>query len=170
SSDVCSSDLLDAMLRRPDCGTAAAGCRHGDTRWHGFRDLRPADRRVADSAATSAECRAYDAGVQWLAAALGTDETHERARLTARLRLVPGAAVLDIGCGTGSAFPSLTGAVGPPGSVVGLDVSVTMLELAVQKLADRPLAADVELLLGDAQALPFADGAFDAALHVGSIN
>src|SRR5690606_33073521 len=75
---------LDAMLRCPDCGTAAAGCRHGDTRWHGLRDLRPADRRVADSAATSAACRAYDAGGPWLAAALGTDETPAPARLTAR--------------------------------------------------------------------------------------
>jgi ubiquinone/menaquinone biosynthesis C-methylase UbiE len=72
-----------------------------------------------------------------------------------------GAPILELGVGTGRiAIP--TAAAG--GFMVGLDVSPEMLVVA----AERAAAADVELALlrGDAQSLPFADGAFRAALAV----
>lgn len=71
------------------------------------------------------------------------------------------APILELGVGTGRiAIP--TAAAG--GFVVGLDISHEMLAVA----AARAAAADVplELLRGDAQALPFADGSFRAALAV----
>ncbi|HMQ35160.1 MAG TPA: class I SAM-dependent methyltransferase [Chloroflexaceae bacterium] len=71
------------------------------------------------------------------------------------------APILELGVGTGRiAIP--TAAAG--GMMVGLDVSPEMLAVA----AERAEAAGVtlELLRGDAQALPFADGVFRAALAV----
>lgn len=72
-----------------------------------------------------------------------------------------GAPLLELGVGTGRiAIP--TAAAG--GMVVGLDVSPEMLAVA----AERAEAAGVslDLLRGDAQALPFADAVFRAALAV----
>lgn len=70
---------------------------------------------------------------------------------------VTGAAVLEIGAGTGKNFP-----YHPPGAaVVALDLSPRMLRRA-QRRAAR-LGKRIDLVLADAQALPFRDGAFDAA-------
>jgi demethylmenaquinone methyltransferase/2-methoxy-6-polyprenyl-1,4-benzoquinol methylase len=66
----------------------------------------------------------------------------------------PGDRVLDSCCGTGD-LAIAAGAAG--GQVTGLDFSRPMLERARQK------APDLEWIEGDALALPFADGAFDAA-------
>jgi SAM-dependent methyltransferase len=74
-----------------------------------------------------------------------------------------GQAVLDLGCGTGRAFDALRAAVGPSGSVVGLDVTAEMLDAATA--AGRRSVA--QLVLGDARRLPFVDGAFDVVFAAG---
>ncbi|HEY1187872.1 MAG TPA: class I SAM-dependent methyltransferase, partial [Gemmata sp.] len=56
----------------------------------------------------------------------------------------------------------LAALVGPTGRVTGIDVSAGMLAVANRKLAEAPPAARVELCVGDARALPFGDGEFDA--------
>jgi SAM-dependent methyltransferase len=62
---------------------------------------------------------------------------------------------LDVGCGTGLA----TAAVAELGwSVVGIDLSEDMLELA--------RGSGVEVVRGAAEALPFADGSFEAAVSI----
>lgn len=72
-----------------------------------------------------------------------------------------GAPMLELGVGTGRiAIP--TAAAG--GFVIGLDVSPEMLAVAAERAAAAGLALD--LVRGDAQALPFADGLFRAALAV----
>ncbi len=72
-----------------------------------------------------------------------------------------GAPLLELGVGTGRiAIP--TAAAG--GFVVGLDVSSEMLGVAATRAAAAGVSLD--LLRGDAQALPFADGSFRAALAV----
>jgi demethylmenaquinone methyltransferase/2-methoxy-6-polyprenyl-1,4-benzoquinol methylase len=55
---------------------------------------------------------------------------HLRARAVARLNLKPGERVLEIGCGTGRNFPFLREAVGPTGTVYGVDLSSGMLRRA----------------------------------------
>ncbi|MDW8009071.1 MAG: methyltransferase domain-containing protein [Chloroflexota bacterium] len=60
--------------------------------------------------------------------------------------------LLDVGCGTGGNLALLARYAG---QVVGLDVSPTALELCRRR-------GPWPLLLGSADALPFADGSFDA--------
>ena len=75
-------------------------------------------------------------------------------RETAHAVVHPGDRVLDACCGTGDL--ALAGARAG-GSVTGLDFSERMLERARRK------TGEIEWVQGDALALPFEDGSFDAA-------
>ena len=85
-------------------------------------------------------------------------------RLVARdfvrwLDVAPGSAWLDVGCGTGALIDAiLEGAA--PDNVSGIDRSEGYVAHARGRIAD----GRVELRTGDAQAVPFEDGAFDAAV------
>jgi demethylmenaquinone methyltransferase/2-methoxy-6-polyprenyl-1,4-benzoquinol methylase len=77
-------------------------------------------------------------------------------RLAARAaRLRPGAAALDVACGSGKLTAELARAA-PGGRVVGLDFSPRMLAEA------RAAHPRLEFVEGDALRLPFADAGFDA--------
>jgi demethylmenaquinone methyltransferase / 2-methoxy-6-polyprenyl-1,4-benzoquinol methylase len=90
---------------------------------------------------------------------LGLDQGWRR-RTIAALHLVPGIQVLDLATGTGDL--ALEIARREPGArVVGLDPSEGMLAVGRRKLLLAKVADRVELIAGDAQALPFEDEAFD---------
>lgn len=84
-------------------------------------------------------------------------------RLVGDARIRSGHAVLDLGSGTG--YPALVAAqaVGPSGSVIGLDVAPEMLAVAERK-ARRLGVRNVAFRTGDASMLPFDDAAFDAVI------
>ncbi|KOG34972.1 MULTISPECIES: class I SAM-dependent methyltransferase [Streptomyces] len=94
------------------------------------------------------------------------------------LALRPGDAVLDAGCGTGRALPPLRAAVGPTGTVLGVDLTPEMLEEAVK--AGRGGRNDMSgqaghegtatLLLADVGRLPVHDGALDAVFGAGLVS
>jgi phosphatidylethanolamine/phosphatidyl-N-methylethanolamine N-methyltransferase len=65
--------------------------------------------------------------------------------------------ILEVGVGTGKNLPYYTGQ-----RVTGIDISDKMLEMA--RIKNRRLRKEADLRIADAQALPFADGSFDAAL------
>ena len=73
---------------------------------------------------------------------------------TARAVVLPGDRVLDSCCGTGDLAIACRRA---GGRVTGLDFSERMLDRARRK------SDEIEWVEGDALALPFADGSFDAA-------
>jgi demethylmenaquinone methyltransferase/2-methoxy-6-polyprenyl-1,4-benzoquinol methylase len=75
-------------------------------------------------------------------------------RATAEAVVAPGDRVLDACCGTGDLAIACAR---EGGRVVGVDFSEAMLERARRK------APHLEWIRGDALALPFADGEFDAA-------
>src|SRR5688500_11727609 len=77
----------------------------------------------------------------------------------ARLAPRPGERVLDVGCGTGNAALAVARA---GADVVGVDPAPRLLEVTRSRAAADGLA--VELVEGDAVALPFDDDAFDAAV------
>jgi ubiquinone/menaquinone biosynthesis C-methylase UbiE len=79
----------------------------------------------------------------------------QRKRVIELLDPQPGWRVLDVGCGPGQLARELAAAVGSRGHVCGADVSEHMLELA---------GDEVELVHVSGTKLPFADGAFDAAV------
>lgn len=79
-------------------------------------------------------------------------------RLIEMAEVGPGDTVLDIGCGTGVLARTASAAVGEHGAVVGVDPNEGMLTVA------RRLDSSIEWMSGTAEALPFEDDAFDAAL------
>lgn len=78
-------------------------------------------------------------------------------------RLEPGQLVLDVGCGTGHAFPALYGEVGGTGRIVGVDVSPRMLARARAEAGRRGWDA-VELHEADVSSADLGRDRFDAAL------
>jgi demethylmenaquinone methyltransferase/2-methoxy-6-polyprenyl-1,4-benzoquinol methylase len=75
-----------------------------------------------------------------------------RRRAVAALGLNAGDTVLEIGAGTGRNFPYLVEAVGPSGTVIGVDASPGMLAEA-RRLIERNGWSNVELLQQDATQL-----------------
>lgn len=69
-----------------------------------------------------------------------------------RLRLTPGASILEISCGTGANFPYLQDRIGPSGRLVGIDYTPAMLEEA-RHLVARQGWQNVELVHADAASL-----------------
>ncbi len=76
------------------------------------------------------------------------------------LNLAPGQKVLDLGCGIGGAMFPLAEVTGPSGLAAGVDISKAMIEAATSRLAGR---SGVEFRVGEACAIPYPDGFFDAA-------
>jgi ubiquinone/menaquinone biosynthesis C-methylase UbiE len=74
-----------------------------------------------------------------------------------------GAVAIDVGCGTGRALPALRSAVGPTGTVLGMDVTVEMLRTAVS----LGRSEDGHLVLADARRLPLAASAVDVVFAAG---
>lgn len=87
------------------------------------------------------------------------------ARTIARLALAPGARVLDVCCGAGASAVPAAEAVGPSGSVLGVDLSAKLLALARSKAEARGLR-HVEFREGDLLALELPPASFDAVVCV----
>ncbi len=109
------------------------------------------------------------------------DDGPAYAAAVGELGLRPGDAVLDAGCGTGRALPPLRAAVGPSGTVLGVDLTPEMLEQAVRAGRGGPdgpgASGDVKatertaaLLLADVGRLPVRDGVLDAVFGAGLIS
>ena len=100
--------------------------------------------RVADT---------YDnVGVPWF--------TPIAARLVAGLAPRPGEHALDIGFGRGAALFPLAAAVGPAGSVNGIDLSARMVDATTADIDQRGIA-NVDLQVMDASAPRFPHAGFD---------
>lgn len=90
---------------------------------------------------------------------LGADRRWRAAAVVAT-GLEEGGSAIDVACGTGKLSAALADRVGPFGRVLGVDVSAEMIARA--QTSHRDLV-QLEFRLGNALALPVADGEFDAA-------
>jgi demethylmenaquinone methyltransferase/2-methoxy-6-polyprenyl-1,4-benzoquinol methylase len=90
----------------------------------------------------------------------GFQEPRWRRRAVREAGLRPGGSAIDVATGTGKVAASLGERVRPTGHVLGVDVAPRMIDRARARYAARPW---LEYVVGDAMALPAADGTFDAA-------
>ena len=73
--------------------------------------------------------------------------------------LVPGATVLDVGCGPGTITIDIAARVAPA-RVIGMDASAEVVAKATALAAERDVE-NVEFVVGNAYELDYEDGAFD---------
>jgi len=102
------------------------------------------------------------AGPRWVAqqALLDAQLAGLGARAIERASVAAGDAVLDVGCGCGATALELARRTGDTGSVLGVDVSAPMLELARRRAAQAG-ARKVRFTLADAQTHQFACESID---------
>lgn len=74
---------------------------------------------------------------------------------------MPGQSILDVGCGCGQTSMELAVRVGASGSVLGVDISLPMLEVAHRRLIAHPLGG-LEFRQADAQSADLGAQVFDA--------
>lgn len=96
---------------------------------------------------------AYRQGAPWhdrfvTLFSLGQERSLRR-EIARQLGLMPGERILDLACGTGLNFEALEEAVGPEGSIIGIDYTPEML-IQAQKKLERAGWRNIELLRGDA--------------------
>jgi len=93
---------------------------------------------------------------------LGLDQ-YWRSKSVKLLSPKPGESFLDVGCGTGDSSIKLIERC-PEASVIGIDPSPYMLDVARNKLSSRNLESKIQFILGDMLALQFASNTFDGVV------
>ena len=69
--------------------------------------------------------------------------------------------VLDVAAGSGDMTMRFARQVGTSGQVVMTDINASMLACGRSRLLNEGLGVNVQMLLADAESLPFSDGQFD---------
>src|SRR6267142_6240249 len=82
------------------------------------------------------------AGPRWVASPGFRERRNQEslALLLARLGLIGGESVLEIGCGTGALTVPVAEAIGEGGRLVAVDIAEPMLEAARQRIGERGLS------------------------------
>ena len=171
---VCAAGLLASSPQtgQPVCESCGAGFAFNE----GFVDLLPEARGRRTLAQITMEwpplLRIYES-TWWrrspvVARAMGIDFEGEFSLVTDAARLEPGQRVLDLASGPGIYARPLAAAVFP-GTVVGLDLSIPMLRLAVEKARDEGVS-NLLLVHGDAMELPFEADRFDVVNCCGALH
>lgn len=126
-----------------------------------YRNVRPTDRRVAERFYSPDELAGLPDETVRIALGVGNPVRHASLR--------PGEDVVDLGSGGGIDCLLAGRAVGPGGSVVGLDFLPEMVDRA--KRAARASRLDnVRFVVGEMEALPIPDGCVDVIVSNGVIN
>ena len=100
-------------------------------------------------------------------AALAEATAEARKHAVQGLHLQPGAAVLDLGCGTGLNQPYLAEIIGRKGKIFGLDASTEMLKQARERAEEAGYADQLTLVCGDARRL---DSLLATCLNKGGVD
>jgi SAM-dependent methyltransferase len=114
-------------------------------------------QHVDDTADPSWYVRFLDASRRGTLAQIAADPAGYFSYLEPR----PGLSVLDVGSGTGALLFPLVPLIEPGGSILGVDASAVMVDVANRRAAE--LEAPVRFERGDAEQLGFPDASFDRA-------
>ena len=79
---------------------------------------------------------------------------------------LPGAAILDVGCGAGSLDRLLAQRLGDAARITAMDANPFLLREAAALAQAEGLAGRIDFVPGNAEALPFPDAAFDGVFSV----
>ncbi len=121
------------------------------------RRARPGGRTRSGGGPTGT---VYTYGHSWVVTEVHAARTAEKEAAFFLPHLRPGMRVLDLGCGPGTITLGLATAVAP-GAVLGLDIAASVLGQARRLAGDRRVA-NAGFLTGQAAAVSFRDGWFDA--------
>lgn len=83
--------------------------------------------------------------------------------------LEPGAALLEVGCGSGVSTKLLAGRLRPR-RLVAIDTDPSMIDLARRRVRRAPPDSRIDLAVADATHMPFPDREFDAVFEVAVIH
>jgi ubiquinone/menaquinone biosynthesis C-methylase UbiE/uncharacterized protein YbaR (Trm112 family) len=108
--------------------------------------------------------RGYDGAIKLFAYLAGGGEENFRREFLRELEIQDGDRVVEVSIGTGTNLHYLPAKA----TYFGLDLSWGMLKRCQQNL--KRWQQEAELILGNAEELPFQDEAFDSVFHVGGIN
>ena len=120
---------------------------------------------MSDANTAQAEFWASGAGAQWIVreALLDALLSPVLTRVLHHVALMPGEAVLDIGCGTGASCMAAASAVGATGHITGVDIAAQLLDRARSRAAEAGFA-NTSFVLADAQTHAFAPASVDAMI------
>jgi demethylmenaquinone methyltransferase/2-methoxy-6-polyprenyl-1,4-benzoquinol methylase len=123
---------------------------------------KPVPAPISRVARSKEKARAnYNRLSRWYDIIAGSTEKKYRDIGLQKLAARPGEHILEIGFGTGHCILTLAQSVGESGQVSGIDLSEGMLTITQDRLRQAGLLDRVDLCVGDAAELPFADGEFD---------
>ena len=131
---------------------------HGKTANFGYRKVPFAERQARVNEVFHAVARRYDLMNDLMS--LGSHRLIKR--FTLELSAVrAGHEVLDLAGGTGDMAMRFSPLVGAGGRVVLADINEDMLHIARDRIIDRGLAGNIDILRLNGEELPFADDSFD---------
>jgi SAM-dependent methyltransferase len=126
-----------------------------------YRGVGPTDRRVAERFYSAEELAGLPEVTVQMALGVGNPVRYAE--------LQPGESVLDLGSGGGIDCLIAARAVGPGGSVIGVDFLPDMVSRASRAAAELGLA-NVRFVEGEMEALPLADDSVDVVISNGVVN
>jgi arsenite methyltransferase len=126
-----------------------------------YRDVAPTDRRVAERLYDPEELAGLPDVTVQMALGVGNPVLHAH--------LQPGESVVDLGSGGGIDCLIAARAVGPAGSVIGVDFLPDMVARATHAAVEAGLG-NVRFVEGDLEALPLADDSVDVVISNGVVN
>jgi demethylmenaquinone methyltransferase/2-methoxy-6-polyprenyl-1,4-benzoquinol methylase len=125
----------------------------------GYREVTPEDKRKLVAEQFDSIAATYDLADAVLSA--GLDERWRRKGICL-LGLGEGERVLDLCGGTGDFAVLAAAATAPDGRVIVYDFNRRMMEAGKRKLGRSAQRPRIHCIQGDAEAIAFADGSFDA--------
>ena len=124
----------------------------------GFSEIDPAEKAGRVGEVFSSVARRYDLMNDLMS--FGSHRLWKDLAL-ARSGVREGHRVLDVAAGSGDMTMRFARQVGTSGQVVMTDINASMLACGRSRLLNEGLGVNVQMLLADAESLPFSDGQFD---------